>query len=37
MNDKSDRPDNGLKDETLQLADFKVYEAQTNPNPQPHD
>lgn len=37
MHDKSDRPDNGLKDETLQLADFKVYEAHTNPNPQPHD
>ena len=37
MQSASDRPDNGLKDESLQLADFKVYEAQTNPNPQPHD
>ena len=37
MQSASDRPDNGLKDESLQLADFKVYEAHTNPNPQPHD
>ena len=37
MKSASDRPDNGIKDESLQLADFKVYEAFTNPNPQPHD
>ena len=37
MADKDDRPDNGIKDESLDLADFKVYEAQTNPDPQPHD
>lgn len=37
MQSASDRPDNGLKNESLQLADFKVYEAHTNPNPQPHD
>lgn len=37
MTSASDRPDNGIKDECLQLADFKVYEAHTNPNPQPHD
>mgnify|MGYP000786168532 FL=1 len=37
MQSASDRPDNGLKDESLQLADFNVYEAHTNPNPQPHD
>ena len=37
MQSTSDRPDNGIKDESLQLADFKVYEAHTNPNPQPHD
>ena len=37
MKSSSDRPDNGIKDENLQLADFKVYEAFTNFNPQPHD
>lgn len=37
MTDKNDRPTNGIKDETLKLGDFKVYEADTNPNPQPHD
>lgn len=37
MKSSSDRPDNGIKDESLQLADFKVYEAFTNLNPQPHD
>lgn len=37
MQTASDRPDNGIKDESLRLADFKVYEAYTNPNPQPHD
>ena len=37
MQSASDRPDNGIKDESLQLADFKVYEAHTNPNPQPHN
>ena len=37
MQSASDRPDNGIKDESLLLTDFKVYEAHTNPNPQPHD
>lgn len=37
MRSASDRPGNGIKDESLQLADFKVYEAHINPNPQPHD
>lgn len=37
MQSPEDRPDNGIKNESLQLADFKVYEAHTNPNPQPHD
>lgn len=37
MKSSSDRPDNGIKDENLQLADFKVYEAFTNFNPQPQD
>lgn len=32
-----DRPANGIKDETLDLADFKAYECDTNPDPQPHD
>lgn len=32
----SDRPEIGIKDENLRLADFKVFEAFTNPNPQPH-
>ena len=36
MKDAADRPDIGIKDESLRLADFKVYEAFTNPNPQPH-
>ncbi len=37
MESKEDRPTNGIKDETLQLADFKAYERNTNPNPQSHD
>lgn len=37
MNSADDRPDNGIKDESLQLTDFKVYEKNANPNPQPHD
>lgn len=36
MNGPADRPDIGIKDESLRLADFKIYEAFTNPNPQPH-
>lgn len=36
MQHAADRPDNGIKDETLDLADFKVYEKDTNPHPQPH-
>lgn len=30
-------PTSGIKDESLYLADFKIYEKNTNPNPQPHD
>lgn len=37
MQSPADRPDNGIKDESLLLTDFKVYEANTNPNSQPHD
>ena len=37
MMNAADRPDLGIKDESLRLADFRVYEAFTNPNPQPHD
>jgi hypothetical protein len=37
MTDADDRPTNGIKDETLKLADFYVYEANTNPSPEPHD
>lgn len=37
MESKSDRPTNGIKDETLQLADFKAYERNTNPSPSAHD
>lgn len=36
MQGPADRPDIGIKDESLRLADFKIYEAFTNPNPQPH-
>lgn len=37
MKSASDRPNNGIKDETLSLADFEVYEAYTENNPQPHE
>ena len=37
MENENDRPTNGIKDETFLLADFKIYEKDTNPNPQPHD
>lgn len=30
-------PTSGIKDESLYLADFKIYEKNTNPAPQPHD
>lgn len=30
-------PTSGIKDESLYLADFKIYEKNTNPNPQKHD
>lgn len=30
-------PTSGIKDESLYLADFKIYEKKTNPDPQPHD
>jgi len=34
---KDDKPANGIKDETLQLADFHIFEANPNTNPQTHD
>lgn len=37
LTDENDRPANGIKDEHILLADFKVYEKNTNPEPQPHD
>ena len=37
VTDATDRPDNGLKDETLDLADFEIYEKNTNENPQAHE
>lgn len=30
-------PTSGIKDESLYLADFKIYEQNTNPNPEVHD
>lgn len=32
-NDPSARPTNGLKDESIRLADFEIYEKNTNPDP----
>lgn len=37
MKDKNDRPQNGIKDDHILLADFKAYEKGTNQNPQAHD
>ncbi len=37
MASRKDYPDNGIKDESLFLGDFKVYEANTNPSPSVHD
>ena len=37
MESADDRPTNGIKDESLLLADFEVYEKNTNADPQPHD
>lgn len=37
LSDPNDRPSNGIKDESLLLGDFYIYEKNTNPNPQPHD
>lgn len=37
MESEEDRPTNGIKDETFLLGDFKVYEKNTNANPQPHE
>ncbi|WP_294080717.1 BACON domain-containing protein [Proteiniphilum sp. UBA5384] len=37
LSDPDDRPSNGIKDESLFLGDFYIYEKNTNPNPQPHD
>ena len=34
MGTAEDRPTNGIKDENLWLADFKVYEKNTNSNPE---
>ncbi len=35
LTDPSDRPTNGIKDENLWLGDFKFYEKNSNPDPQP--
>lgn len=35
--DANGKPKSGIKDETLELADFVIYEKDTNPNPVPHD
>ena len=35
--DTNGKPKSGIKDETLELADFVIYEKDTNPNPVPHD
>ena len=37
LSDPNDRPSNGIKDESLLLGDFYIYEKNTNSNPQPHD
>lgn len=37
MESDTDRPTNGIKDESLQLADFKAYEKNTNSSPSAHD
>jgi len=37
LSDPNDRPSNGIKDESLLLGDFYIYEKNTNPNPQPHE
>lgn len=37
MTGPADRPANGIKDETIDLADFRIYEADTNADPQTHD
>lgn len=37
MTGPEDYPDNGIKDESLFLADFKVYETNTNSSPIEHD
>lgn len=37
LTDPNDRPSNGIKDESIFLADFFIYEKNRNPNPQPHD
>lgn len=37
MESAADRPSNGIKDETLLLGDFRVYERNSNPSPVMHD
>ena len=37
LSDPNDRPSNGIKNESLLLGDFYIYEKNTNSNPQPHD
>lgn len=37
MKGLDDFPDNGIKDESLYLADFKIYEANANSSPSAHD
>lgn len=37
LSDPDDRPINGIKDESLLLGDFYIYEKKTNQNPQAHN
>lgn len=37
LESEDDRPSNGIKDESLRLADFFVYEKNTNPQPTAHE
>ena len=37
LESEEDRPSNGIKDESLRLADFVVYEKNTNPEPMAHE
>lgn len=37
LSDPNDRPSNGIKDESLYLGDFYIYEKNASPDPQPHE